>query len=192
MALFARSFLELPRRAPRLDKLVIATSAFAFLYTAVFEGFQSWSYPEWLWDYGDLLAASFMFCTLLFCGVVLLRRGMTTARFYIIGLSGYLLGTVCSFARSIPSVEAFFGVLPWPLTDPGQLGVAWEALFFDTAYRRPGTKRGSIRCLGSARTRIAATRRRPRADARAAELAESFDGAFRSARVSAALGEGLG
>ena len=133
IATFARSFLDLARRAPRLDKVVIAASIFAFFYTAVFEPFEPWTNPAWIWDWGDLLSASVMLGTLLYCGVILLRRGVTTARFYVIGLSGYVLGTVSAFARSIPAVEAFFGALPWPLSDPGQLGVAWEALFLTFA-----------------------------------------------------------
>ena len=124
LLLFARSFLGLKSRAPRLDVAVLVLGGVS-LCLSFFNPIDLW-----LGFTGGMLMA----LTLLGAGIVMICRGDAAARFYVIAFAGYVAGiTLNDWSLLNVSFAGFLNRLPWPLSAPGYLGLAWDGLFLTFA-----------------------------------------------------------
>lgn len=133
LLLFVRVYLNLRERAPRIDKALIALGVLQ-VSVVIFLMFEPWKLSGLV----NLLLLGFtlfFLAALLGCGVVMMLRGVASARFYVIAFAGFVVGfTLADLLSSyFPNVYSWVSALPWPLSDPNQLGVAWDAIFLTFA-----------------------------------------------------------
>lgn len=119
---FTRSFLQVPRRFPRLDLALVAL-LIANVLGIVFES----ALPDTPWhDALDDVLNFALLATCIAAGVRIMRAGESSARYFVVAFVGAVLGI------AINDLNARFHWAYW-VNYALQVGVAWEALFLALA-----------------------------------------------------------
>jgi class 3 adenylate cyclase len=143
LAVFWRIFLDLPRRYPTIDRILLGLVGINVLRTILILVLPQ---PGWI-EFTDIAVACSLILTALVAAVRAARSGYRPARFLIIALAGLLF----FWGLSYP-VEWMTDLPPWPYSliihngDGIYFGVVWDALFltFALADRIETANRGMI------------------------------------------------
>jgi diguanylate cyclase (GGDEF)-like protein len=126
---FTREFLELPRVAPVVDRILIAAVALLAVESATYVLVPDVLIAHGLFDLTDPLMTAVMLGTMLAAGVIAWRAGVAAAPFYILAFAGSAIGLVVSDAGT-------FDLFPSSVTTAfilTSVGGAWESLFLALA-----------------------------------------------------------
>ncbi len=139
---FTRSFLELPRIAPRIDRVLLFALAGLVLDGVMYVVFPGVVTVLHIWEILDPLAVTFMLGALLAAGIVAVQKNVLSARYYVIGFAGAAIGLILGEAADYDLIT--LGV--WHDLCSA-IGVAWEAIFlaFALAERIQSAEREATR-----------------------------------------------
>jgi len=141
LALFWRSFLDLPNRRPVIDRILLGVVGVALLRSVLVLALPQ---PGWL-PFADFPIAYGLVLTALVAAVDAARDGYRPARFLIVALSGLLFFWGIAYPIEFaPLPSGFLGRL---IGNGIYYGVAWDALFltFALADRIETANRGMIK-----------------------------------------------
>jgi diguanylate cyclase (GGDEF)-like protein len=126
---FTREFLELPRVAPLADRILIGVLAALTLESALYVLVPDLLIAHGIFDITDPLMTAAMMGTMLVCGVVAWRAGVSAAPYYVLAFAGSTIGFVVSDAGT-------YDLYPSSVTTAyicTSIGVAWESIFLALA-----------------------------------------------------------
>ncbi len=139
---FARSFLELPSIAPRTDRILLVACGLLMLDNLLYIAVPGALVVAHLWRVLDPVLVTFMIASLLAAGIAALRKGVLSARYYVIGFGGAAIGLILGEVADFSLID--LGV--WHDLCSA-MGVAWEAIFlaFALAERIRSAERAATR-----------------------------------------------
>jgi len=126
---FTREFLELPRVAPIADKILVGVLAVLTLESALYVLAPDVLERLGIFDLTDPIMTAVMLGTMLACGVVAWRAGVSAAPYYVLAFAGSTIGFVVSDAGT-------YDLYPSSVTTAyicTSIGVAWESIFLALA-----------------------------------------------------------
>ncbi len=129
---FTREFLELPRVAPVADKVLLGALALLTLESLIYLFYPNLLYAWDLFDIADPVMTAIMTGTMLACGIVAWRAGISAAPYYVLAFAGSAVGFTISDAGT-------FDLFPSTVTTAylcTSIGVAWESIFLALALGR--------------------------------------------------------
>jgi diguanylate cyclase (GGDEF)-like protein len=126
---FTREFLDLPRVAPVVDRILLATLALLIVESATYVLVPDLLIAHGIFDVTDPLMTAVMLGTMLVAGIVAWRAGVAAAPFYVLAFVGSAVGLIVSDAGT-------FDLFPSSVTTAfilTSVGGAWESLFLALA-----------------------------------------------------------
>ncbi|HEV8020492.1 MAG TPA: diguanylate cyclase, partial [Candidatus Lustribacter sp.] len=126
---FTREFLELPRVSPRADRFLLGALVVLTLESATYVLFPDFLLAHNLFDLTDTIMTVIMQGTMLVCGVIAWRAGVSAAPYYVLAFAGSAIGFTISEAGT-------FDLYPSTVTTAyicTSIGVAWESIFLALA-----------------------------------------------------------
>jgi diguanylate cyclase (GGDEF)-like protein len=126
---FTREFLELPRVAPIMDRVLLAALALLTIESAVYLLVPDVLIAHGLFDITDPVMTAVMLGTMLAAGVIAWRAGVSAAPYYVLAFAGSAVGFVISDAGT-------YDLYPSSVTTAyisTSIGVAWESIFLALA-----------------------------------------------------------
>jgi class 3 adenylate cyclase len=141
LSLFWRSFLDLPKRSPVIDRVLLGFIVLTALRVALILVLPR---PGWL-AFGDYVNAYCILLTAMAGATTAARRGYRPARFLIVAMSGLLFFWIITFPNEWLT-DFPTGILGNLMANGLWYGVAWDALFltFALADRIQTANRGMI------------------------------------------------
>jgi two-component system, sensor histidine kinase LadS len=126
---FTRDFLELPRVAPVADKILLGVLGVLTLESALYLLAPDILVKIGIFDITDPAMTAIMLGTMLACGVIAWRAGISAAPYYVLAFAGSTIGFVISDAGT-------YDLFPSTVTTAyicTSLGAAWESIFLALA-----------------------------------------------------------
>jgi diguanylate cyclase (GGDEF)-like protein len=126
---FTREFLELPRVAPVVDRVLVGVLALLTIESAVYVFVPNLLMAYGLFDITDPLMTAVMLGTMLASGIAAWRAGISAAPYYVLAFAGSAIGFVASDAGT-------YDLYPSSVTTAfilTSIGVAWESIFLALA-----------------------------------------------------------
>lgn len=126
---FTREFLKLPRVAPLADRILVGAFALLTVECAVYVFVPDVLTQLGIFDLADPAMTAIVLGTMLTCGVIAWRAGVSAAPYYVLAFAGSAIGFVVSDAGTFdlyPSTVTTAYVLT-------SIGVAWESIFLALA-----------------------------------------------------------
>jgi diguanylate cyclase (GGDEF)-like protein len=126
---FTREFLGLPRVAPLADKILIGVLAVLAIESALYVLAPDLLVTLGIFDITDPAMTAIMMGTMLACGVIAWRAGITAAPYYVLAFAGSAIGFVISDAGT-------YDLFPSTVTTAyicTSIGAAWESIFLALA-----------------------------------------------------------
>lgn len=129
---FTREFLELPRVSVRADRFLLGALAVLAVESTVYVLFPDFLIANKLFDLTDTVMTIVMQGTMLVCGAIAWRAGVSAAPYYVLAFAGSAIGFALSEAGT-------FDLYPSTVTTAyicTSIGVAWESIFLALALGR--------------------------------------------------------
>jgi diguanylate cyclase (GGDEF)-like protein len=126
---FTREFLELPRVAPLVDRILLAALTALAVESATYVLVPDLLIAHGIFNITDPLMTAVMLGTMLAAGIVAWRAGVAAAPFYVLAFVGSAVGLIVSDAGT-------FDLFPSSVTTAfilTSVGGAWESLFLALA-----------------------------------------------------------
>lgn len=126
---FTREFLELPRVAPVADKILLGVLALLTLECATYVLVPDVLIALGIFNLADPVMTAALLGTMLACGALAWRAGVSAAPYFVLAFAGSAVGFVVSDAGT-------FDLYPSTVTTAyilTSIGVAWESIFLALA-----------------------------------------------------------